>query len=63
MPKEPFTNDKTKVSVSPLDRHAFMREYLESRKALPPLPPLFTTFAEAPMSCDLAGGDKVKQER
>ena len=29
---------------------------------LPPLPSLFTTFAEAPMSCDLAGGDKVKQE-
>lgn len=63
MPKEPFTNDKTKTSVSPLDRYTFMREYLESRKALPPLPPLFTTFAEAPMSCDLAGGDKVKQER
>ena len=40
-----------------------MREYLESRKALPPLPGLFTTFAEAPMSCALAGGDKVKQER
>nr|DAS98042.1 MAG TPA: hypothetical protein [Caudoviricetes sp.] len=36
----------------------------ESQPSLsPPLPPLFTTFAEAPMSCDLAGGDKVKQER
>ena len=29
----------------------------------PPLPSLFTTFAEAPMSFDLAGVDKVKQER
>lgn len=29
----------------------------------PSLLGLFTTFAKAPMSCDLAGGDKVKQER
>ena len=32
-------------------------------EAFPALPPLFTPFAESPMSSDLAGVDKVKQER